>query len=266
MDDTYLRQQNLDHPLFDNVLWNRPERKNASGKLVIIGGNAHGFSSVSESFGFATKAGIGVARVLMPDSLSKTISKVWPETEYAPSTKSGSFSLKALNEWLAVSSWADSALVSGDLGANSETAIVLDKFVEKTDTSLTLVGDSINLMTSTPLTLLEKANLTIGPDFTQLQKLLISIRYPTALKSSLNMFQVADLLHSLTLSYMFSIVFNFEGHVYVAHHGDVSATPASSESILPAVTACTVWRLQQPTKPFEAMSTAVFSLYRTADH
>lgn len=264
MDDTYLHQQNLDQPLFDNVLWSRPERKNAAGKLVIIGGNAHGFSSVSESFSAAANAGIGVARVMMPDSLSKTIGKVWPESEFAPSTKSGGFSLKALSDLMAVSSWSDGALVCGDLGANSETAIVLDRLVEKSETTIALTGDAINLMSSTPLTLLEKDNLIIGPDFTQFQKLLTSIRYPTALKSSLNMFQVADLLHSLTLNYKFSIVFIFEGYTYVAHRGEVSTTPAPNNSLLAATTACTVWRLQQPTKPYEAMTTAVFSLYRSA--
>ncbi len=68
--------------------------------MLIGGGNAHGFAAAGEAHGEAAKAGIGTARVILPDSLQKTVGKVFEAGEYAPSTPSGSFSQKALAELL----------------------------------------------------------------------------------------------------------------------------------------------------------------------
>ncbi len=83
-------------PLFPDLLWSRPENKRQAGKLLIVGGNAHGFAAAGEAYADAGEAGIGTARVLLPDSLQKTVGKIFEAGEYAPSTPSGSFSRRAL--------------------------------------------------------------------------------------------------------------------------------------------------------------------------
>ncbi len=258
MDNTYWLHQTTERPLFEAVIWNQPQRRNVAGKLAIIGGNGHGFNIVSEVFALANQAGIGVSRVLMPDSLSHTIGKIWPDCEFAPSTKSGGFATTALTEWQNLASWADGTLICGDLGRNSETAILLDRFLETNSEFVALFGDALDLAISTPLSLINRGNLLIGPSLSQFQKLLSSIRYPTAIKSSLSLDQLADLLHSLTLNYKLSIVYVHEGIVFIADAGQVSSTPTTYDTIGRTITASTVWRLQQPAKPFEAMTSAIY--------
>ena len=52
--------------------------------------------------------------------------KTLEDGEYAPSTPSGSFSTQALGELQAMANWADGTLIAGDIGRNSETAILLE--------------------------------------------------------------------------------------------------------------------------------------------
>jgi NAD(P)H-hydrate repair Nnr-like enzyme with NAD(P)H-hydrate dehydratase domain len=73
MDRDYWLRQDVKKPLFPDLMWSKPETKSQAGKLLILGGNVHGFSAAAESFNEATKAGIGTARVLMPDILQKTV-------------------------------------------------------------------------------------------------------------------------------------------------------------------------------------------------
>src|SRR5438105_2493778 len=135
------RQTN--EPLFPDVLWNRPENKRHAGKLLIVGGHQQSFSTVSEAYAAATKAGIGTARVILPDKLQKMLSGLFPEAEYAPSTHIGSFSRQALDSLLEAAEWADGVLLAGDFGRNSETAVLLESFIEKYKDLLALAGDSL---------------------------------------------------------------------------------------------------------------------------
>src|SRR5580704_1951753 len=138
----YWHRQTADKPLFPELLWSRPEHKAQAGKLLIIGGNLHGFAAPAEAFAIAEKTGIGTTRVLLPDALHKTIGKVFMAGEFAPSTPSGSFAKKSLAEFLEMANWADAVLIAGELGRNSETAIVLEQFVEKYSGQLTIAKDA----------------------------------------------------------------------------------------------------------------------------
>src|SRR5882757_7834828 len=120
MEQTYWHKQAIDKPLFPELLWSRPENKSFAGKLLIIGGNAHGFAAPAEAYVAAEKAGIGTTRILLPDSLQKTVGKLFAPAEFATSNPSGGFAQTSLAEALALSDWADGILVAGDTGRNSE--------------------------------------------------------------------------------------------------------------------------------------------------
>ncbi len=261
MENTYWHKQTSSQALYDDMLWNKPQQRTIAGKLAIIGGNVQGFNSVSLGYNYAQKAGIGVNRTLMPDSLKKVIGKSWPECEFSPSTKSGSFSSRSLDDWLSISEWADGVLISGDLGQNSETSILLEHYINKYSNRLSLAGDSINIALGSPLQLLEKNNLTLTVDLSQLQKFVTAIRFPSAVKSSMSLIQLVDLLHSLSQSYDIGLITFYERQAIVAHRGQVSSTAIPSDtSTLQLATVASVWQLQQPTKSFEAMTTAMFEL------
>jgi NAD(P)H-hydrate repair Nnr-like enzyme with NAD(P)H-hydrate dehydratase domain len=142
MDRTYWLKQTLRQPLYGELLWSRPENRLHAGKLLIVGGNVAGFAAAAEAYAESGRAGVGTARVLLPDSLQKTVGKVFEAGEYAPSTPSGSFAQRALAELLSMSSWSDGVLLAGDLGRNSETAILLEHYVEKYSGQLTFTKDA----------------------------------------------------------------------------------------------------------------------------
>ena len=62
----YWRKQQKGKALFDDVLWSKPERRDQSGRLVIIGGNGRGFWSVASAYQVARRLGVGEIRVVMP--------------------------------------------------------------------------------------------------------------------------------------------------------------------------------------------------------
>ncbi len=258
MANTFLHQQS-DQPLFGDIIWNKPEQRSLGGKLGIIGGNSQGFSSVASAYSAAESAGAGVIRVLFPDSLRKTLKKVWPSGEFASSTKNGSLGSKALIELTELEKWADYLLISGNLGQNSETAILLEHFVNQTKKPLTVCGDGVSILTQTPIVLINK-DITLAVDLNQLSHLLKAIRYPMSVRSDMNIFQMADLLHSLTQSYPWSVIIIHLDNAFTGYQGEVSLTPINDFTIIQVATAATVWRMQQPIKPFEAMTSGIYSL------
>lgn len=260
MGSTNLQQQTIGNPLFPNVLWSRPEHRSSAGKLAIIGGSSSGFSSVSETFAAAKQSGAGTIRVILPSVLKRTLDKIWTDSEFAPSNRGGSFAASALSEWLNLSLWSDSVIISGDLGKSSETAIVFEHFLNEYPGPLALAKDSLASAISLPSQLLERHGLTLILERPVLGHLLREIRYPMSAPSNQTIYQFAELLHSLSQSYPWAIVTEHEQFFFVAFEGDVSTTPKANLNLLSAGTAAAVWRMQQPSKTFAALTSGIYDL------
>jgi hypothetical protein len=260
MDRSYWHKQTTDKPLFPDLLWSRPENKAHAGKLLIVGGHAQGFAAPAEAYGLANKAGVGTARVLLPDALQKSVGRVFEAGEYAPSTPSGSFAQTALGELLPMAHWADGVLLAGDLGRNSETAILIEKFLGKHGGQVTLTKDAIEYITSQPALIQSRDNTLLVLSFSQLQKLGSELKYATAITSTMDLLRTVDTLHDLTLAFPVAIITRHLENTFVAVHGQVSSTPCSADDRiwrLKQATAASVWWLQNPGKPFEALTTSL---------
>lgn len=259
MDNTYWLQQTNTKKLFVEVHWSSPLQRNMAGKLAIIGGNVAGFSSVAQAYTSASNSGAGTIRTLLPDALSKTLKAIMPESEFSPATKSGGFATQSMAQWSDLGDWSDWLIISGDLGRNSETSILLEQFIDKNQYSITLMGDSVDLIIASPLLILNKSKLIVALSLIQLQRLLVAIRYPTAIKSTMSLKQAIDLLHSLTLNYQFSVITIHEDQILVAKNGQVSSSLIKTPTNLnPVATSATVWNMQQTNKPFEAMTAGIY--------
>jgi ADP-dependent NAD(P)H-hydrate dehydratase / NAD(P)H-hydrate epimerase len=262
MDRTYWLKQTAEQPLFPDLLWSRPENRNQAGKLLIVGGNIHGFAAAAEAHTAATAAGIGTARVLLPDSLQKTVGKVFIAGEYAPSTPSGSFSRKALAEVLAMGEWADAVLLAGDFGRNSETAVVLEQLLGKYKGQLTLTKDAADYFTKTPEPLLKRTNTLLVLSFAQLQKLAAGARSTTAFTFNMDFLRLVEMLHDFTNQYSAAIIVKHLDTIFVAVNGQVSTTKLAVEQPVWRVktaAAASVWWLQNPAKVFESLTAAVLT-------
>lgn len=255
----YWLKQTPDAPLFEDILWSRPENRMHAGKLLVIGGNAHGFSAPGEAFAAAEKAGAGTVRTLLPDALKKTLGLLGPY-EFAPSSPSGGFGRDALNEFLIQSAWADGVLLAGDLGRNSETAILFESYVQKYNGLLTLANDATDYATNQPDCLSDRENTCIVLSTAQLQRLGTALKFATPFLLDMGLMLLVQALHDFTEQHPFIIVTKEQDNLVVTHQGRVSTTKVSSPSsnwqTSVAAKAAVFW-LQSPTKTFESVSAAL---------
>lgn len=260
MEQTYWHRQKPNEPLYPGLSWSRPQNRQAAGKLLIIGGNAHSFAAVGESYDVALKAGVGAARVILPDALQKTVGKVFDAGEFAPSTPSGSFAKKALASILDAALWADAVLIAGDLGRNAETAILLETLLQKSNLPITITQDAADYITSTPGTAAVRGKTTLALSLSQLQRLAIAVRHTEAITYSMDMIRLTEWLHTFTKASPLYIITEHNEMMLVAVNGEVSTTRAAENTPIWRVRTAAqagVWWLQNPSRPFEALTTAM---------
>lgn len=248
-------KQTQTEPLFPDLLWNRPENRRHAGKLLIIGGNSTSFSAVSSAYAASQKAGIGTVRVILPDSLEKMLSRTFPEADFAPSTPSGSFARTALGPICDVAAWTDSTLLAGELSKNSETAILLESFLSKYKDSLSLAGDSLDYFYDNPAHILDRQNTSLVARLSQLQKLLSG---RLLVKHTMNLIQIVEALSKFSANCSAAIITLHSDHIIVAADGRVSTIPSKKVDMVALAAYVSVWRLQQPAQPFEALTCAVY--------
>jgi hypothetical protein len=256
----YWQKQTSDKPLFPDLVWSRPETRAQAGKLLIVGGNAHSLAAPAAAYEAAGKAGIGTVRVILPDSLQKTVGRVFEAGEYAPSTPSGSFGQRSLAELCATAVWADSVLVAGDLGRNSETAIMLEQFVQKYTGQLTLTQDALDYFTKAPGPLLEREDTLIVASFAQLQKLATAARFTAPFTFDMDFLKLIENLHNFTTQHQLHVITKHLDTILVAVNGQVSTTKLAEDHKVWRVktaAAASVWWLQNPGKPCEALTTSL---------
>ena len=266
MQNDYWHRQASDKPLYPDLLWSRPENRLTAGKLLIIGGNQFGFAEPAEAFKAAEAAGIGTVRMLLPDSLRPFVGKVFTAGELLPSTPSGSFSRQALGPMLHEASWADGVLLAGGLGRNSETAIVLESFADKYAGQLTITKDAADYFTAAPQKILGRPDTTFVISLAQLQKLARSAGFPRAFTFGMDLLQLVETLHEFTGQYQISLIIKHLQNVLVANGGQVSSTKLQQDQAIWRVKTAahaSVWWLQNPIKPFEALTAAIYETTKT---
>jgi hypothetical protein len=261
METTYWRKQGSE-PLFPELLWSRPETKAQAGKLLIVGGNQYGFVAPAEAYKAAETARVGTARMVLPDSLKKFVGATFTAGTLAPTTPSGSFSQAALATLLDEATWADSVLLAGDFGRNSETTVLLETFLEKYPGPVTVTRDAADHFCVNPHTVLQRADTLLVLSMGQLQQLGSNAKFARAFTSTMGVVQLVETLHEFTKRFTPFVITQHQGQYVVAVNGQVSTTkltePLAIWRLTTASTAA-VWWLQNATKPFEALTTAVTS-------
>lgn len=256
----YWHKQAPNQPLYPDLQWSRPENKNQAGKLLIIGGNQHGFAAPARAYGAATEAGIGTARVLLPQAIKKVAGGLLSDLEYATSTPSGSFAQAALGEFLEQSAWADCVLLAGDLGRNSETAIVLESFISTYHGPLCITKDAADYTLAMSRLVLERKKTLMVISMGQLQKLATGIKYEKAFGLGMDLLHLVDGLHDFTVRFQAMFIVKHLDQMVVAVNGQVSSTKLSQDTDIWRVDSAakaSVWWLQNPSKALESLTTAV---------
>jgi NAD(P)H-hydrate repair Nnr-like enzyme with NAD(P)H-hydrate dehydratase domain len=260
-DNSYWLRQDPNKAAFDDLIWSQPEHTSQAGKLLIIGGNVHGFSGPAKAFQEAMKAGAGSVRVLLPDILRKMIGKLFLEAEYSPSTPSGSFAKKSLAEFIDFASWSDMTMLAGDIGRNSETSMLLEAFVTGYKSQLSLTKDALDTFINNPILLTQRDQTLIVGTIAQIQKIFIKVMPDIAITKSMNLVQLVEALHHISEKTSAYYITEHSGNILAAANGKVSTTKISDSLDswrIEATSYASVWLMQNPDKPFEAITTAAY--------
>lgn len=259
MESTNWLKQTADKPLFPDFVWSRPENRRHAGKLLIIGGNLHGFAAPVSAYNAAIKAGIGTARVILPEALKRALGTSFEEADFAPSTPSGSFARLALDILLESAKWSDGVLLGGDFGHNSETAIALETFAKKYKGQINFAGDSVDYFVQADSPMLARHNSVITTNLSKLQKLAKNNRPNTPILHSMNLHELATVLADWSNSASASFVTKHADNFIVASKGKVSTTVSKKDESWQVELAAyiSVWAAQNPLKIFEALTTAI---------
>lgn len=260
MDTPYWRKQTASKPLFPDIEWGKPERRDQAGRLGIIGGNKLGFAGVAEAYSVALGAGVGQVRVLLPDVLRRTIPTTITDTVFGATTPSGSLGRGAVAEMRALGGWASGVLLVGDAGRNSETAIAYEEFIAGYEGSLTITRDAIDLVKNSPSLLVERPETLIVASFAQVQKLFQGVYYPKMLAFSMQLLQCVEALHKFTITYPCTIATLHKDMLIIAHGGEVVTQEFDSPMRIwrgeTATRMASYW-LWNPDKPLEATASSV---------
>jgi ADP-dependent NAD(P)H-hydrate dehydratase / NAD(P)H-hydrate epimerase len=182
---------------------------------------------------------VGEARVIVPDALKKTL-KHTPHIEFAPSTPSGSFSVKSYDPLLWQAHWAEGLLLVGDLGRNSETTITIEKLVTSLSIPAVITKDAADQFMKSPRTLIQRPHTTLVISFSQLQKLGISLGVKTPFTLSMTLEAAVRCMTAITASSQISIITRIRD-IYCAASGSTAITsPADPDE--------STWRLKTAAK------------------
>ncbi len=260
MEHTYWHKQTTDTPLYPDIAWSKPEMRSQAGKLAIVGGNKLGFAGVAEAYGVALDSGVGEVKVLLPDSLKKSIPASFSHTLFAASNPSGGLANNALQDLQALGAWADAVLLIGDAGRNSETAVLYEQFITNYQGPLTLTRDAIDLVKNNPQLLVERPGTLLVASFAQVQKLFQGVYYPKMLVFSMQLTQAIEALHKFTITYPVTIATLHNDNLLVAHGGEVTTTKWDNPMAIwrgtTATKAACYW-LWNPDKPLEAVTASL---------
>jgi len=210
-----------DEQELQNIIWDTPERRDLAGRVLIIGGNIHSFAAPARAYEYVKERGAGNIRVIMPDALKKTVSKIMPEVEYAPSTASGGFSIKAYESCMQHATWAQGILLAGDVARSSETTIALDRFISHTNHLMVITKDALDLFLANPKSLTDRNNTIIVASLSQLQKIGMSLQLSKPLKLDMGILQLAEWLHLLTQHISAQIITQHNATIFFAYNGQV---------------------------------------------
>ena len=207
-------------------------------------------------------------RILLPESLRKTVPPSTPNVTFAPSEPSGGFSKAAEPILMAAASESDITLFVGDLGKNAVTSTTIASVIKNTTRPIILTRDTIDLITPESPTWIDRSNLTLLLTLPQLQKLFRAIYYPRVITLSQPLNQLVETLHKFTITYGFCTVATLHTDQFVVSAGgQVVTTPLSNTKYSPlslfaagelaAITA--VFQIRQPVYPLEAAATAILA-------
>jgi NAD(P)H-hydrate repair Nnr-like enzyme with NAD(P)H-hydrate dehydratase domain len=241
-------------PLFPKILWERPINKKAAKQLLIIGGHASEFSKTQMAYQEAMAAGVGGAKVVLPDSVYKLTGSL-PDCLFVPSTQSGSIAKSALDEIFRYIDECDGLLMPGELSHNTETTSVVEQIVRGCTKPLVISGEVIEMLLYEPSLIFGKSQRLLLANSQTFIKLASKLGVAIKIKPSASLVNKIELLEALSQNNSADYVLN--GHETIVHSNHKTSVTNTPKPNYYGDGLFTTFWLQHPNK-FEALTTAAF--------
>ncbi|HEX7259401.1 MAG TPA: hypothetical protein VF272_00525 [Candidatus Saccharimonadia bacterium] len=254
-------ERQTDTPLFPDMLWNRPAMKSRGGRLLVLGGQTNEFSLLQAIYQMAETAGIGEVVVAMPDSLRRSAGKAG-YGQFVPASSSGSLGKAALGEIVHLAGEADAVIIGANLTNNAETGMMIESLVRELDSRVIFTEEAFEILQFHPDFITGNPKALVVATMKGLFDLANHHKMPIAIRPNAGVIGKLEILEQIaSISKCQYVVFDKE--IMVAAEGELSLTPLNTAlSSLPAAPigiAATFW-VQQPGKPYEALTTAGYVL------
>ncbi len=219
-------QQQTDKPLFEDLVWSRPENKNQLPKIAIVGGSKQGFIDSFQTFEQAEKVGCGDLKLVLPDSLKNNLPKNDTRLIFVKSNKNGAFSDELLTHLKALSSQANLITIADDIGRDSMTWVAIDSFLKLDLSDVMLVGKSCISNDVMIDTIISRQRLTTFVVNQQpLQKVASRLPTDTHFLSTDQLTNTVQKLHALTTQLQnIMIIATTSELVIIAYKGQIYST------------------------------------------
>ena len=228
METTYWHRQ-INKPLFPELEWNKPERRDQAGNLLIVGGHLHSLGAPAAAFANVRQTGLGNIKIALPDKTKRLVGQTLPEALFLPSTVTGELSHKGEAELLDHAIWASGILLAGDNGRNSETTILFESILRGYQDLIVITRDAVDALSNNPAQMIERERTTLVVSFAQLQTLIKNYNEPNALSFTMDLVKLVNFLHGFTAKTKSSIVTLHQNQIIVATKGQVSTTKLTGD-------------------------------------
>lgn len=258
---SWLKQDS--QPLFPAIEWAAPQNTAQAGKLVIVGGHQARFHTIAMAHQAALTAGAGQVRSVLPQSLKRRLPESSLPLAFVPDTPSGSLSQEAITQLQAFARWGDAVLWPGELGGNSATAILLERWLDASEDLNILAGDAIDRLPTYSLTTWNRPSVVLITTLPQLQQLGRQVAQIMPLKHDFGVREVVNWLEELGNLNQAAVVVILDHQLVVAYQGQISSTKITNMPSLPNICALmSVRAMQHPSERFAALTTAAYEAAR----
>lgn len=246
-------------PLYPDIIWNSPQRKDQSASIVVIGGHKQHLKAPLKAFEILSGQILAKVDVALPAAAKKDIGNL-PNVDYFVSDNSGGFGLEAAESLNSYASNHDLVYLVGNLGKGSQTAQLVEQLLEKTSKQVLITGDSIDLLLGSPHHL-TGPNRTIVVSTQQWQRLLLATKHTEHFHHRMTLDGFATLMENYSRHISSLVVVFYLGHVWSAKAGVVIATKRYDLNHNPdwkvEISSHMAYRLaQNPNHQLEAAATA----------
>jgi NAD(P)H-hydrate repair Nnr-like enzyme with NAD(P)H-hydrate dehydratase domain len=252
-------QRQEDKPLFPDIFWNRPTLKSRGGRLLVVGGHKHEFALIQGIYQLAEAAGAGYVQAAMPD----TLRRLFPSADFGyflPSTASGSLGRASLGELQHLAAENDGVILGANLTNNAETGILIESLLRQLENTVIITEETINILKFNPDLITGNPHAVVVTTMPGLFNLANNHHLPLAIRPNSGVIGKLEILRQLVeISRCRYLVFDRE--VMVAADGQLSLTPLaeplSDQPAIPVALAA-VMAIQNPSRPFQALTTAAY--------